>query len=76
MLPNASPLLRCVHLVAVAVVAASVLFRRMQCQQLSDFDNPAVMPRVTRLVYEQLSNMTSLLNQEIKASSGFCVKDP
>ncbi|QCE05485.1 ATP-binding cassette [Vigna unguiculata] len=75
MLPNALPVLRCVHLVVAAAVA-SVLLRRMQCQQLSDFDNPVVMPRITRLVYDQMSNMTSLLNHEIKASSGFCVKDP
>jgi len=75
MLPNALPVLRCVHLVVAAAVA-SVLLRRMQCQQLSDFDNPVVMPRITRHVYDQMSNMTSLLNHEIKASSGFCVKDP
>jgi len=59
------------------VVASSVLFRGTQCQQISDdFDNPVVLPRVTQLVYAQISNMTSLLNNEIKSHSTFCVSDP
>ncbi|RDX96896.1 ABC transporter G family member 24, partial [Mucuna pruriens] len=65
-----SRLLLCLHLVA------SALFRQMQCQQISDFNNPVILPRVTQLVYAQISNMTSLLNHEIKTNSSFCVKDP
>ncbi|XP_027363956.1 ABC transporter G family member 24-like isoform X2 [Abrus precatorius] len=48
----------------------------VQCQQGSDFDNPLVLPRVTHLVYAQISNLTSLLNNQINARSSFCVKDP
>ncbi|CAJ1967796.1 unnamed protein product [Sphenostylis stenocarpa] len=74
MVPDASQLLRCFNLAVVLV--ASVLFHRMQCQQLSDYDNPVVRERVTQLVYAEISNVTSLLNHEIETSASFCVKDP
>ncbi|TKY53441.1 ABC transporter G family member 24 [Spatholobus suberectus] len=70
MMSNELLVLLCLHLVA------SVLFRGVQCQQVSDFDNPVVRTRVTQLVYAQISNMTSLLNREIKTHSSFCVIDP
>ncbi|KAK4279655.1 hypothetical protein QN277_011397 [Acacia crassicarpa] len=38
--------------------------------------NPAVLPLVTQLVYSRISNLTSLLSQEIGHRSSFCVKDP
>lgn len=61
-------ILLCLHLV--------FFFRGTQCQQISDFNNPVVLPRVTQLVYAQISNVTSLLSQQIKTSSTFCIKHP
>ncbi|KAK7393054.1 hypothetical protein VNO78_21505 [Psophocarpus tetragonolobus] len=61
------------HLVASIFL---FFFCGMQCQQISDFDNPLVLPRVTQLVYAQISNITSLLNDEIKTRSSFCVRNP
>ncbi|XP_029128636.1 ABC transporter G family member 24 isoform X3 [Cajanus cajan] len=60
----------------VVLLCLHLLFRGMHCQQISDFDNPLVLPRVTQLVYAQISNITSLLNHQIKTTSSFCVKDP
>ncbi|MED6209486.1 hypothetical protein PIB30_055126 [Stylosanthes scabra] len=51
----------------------------VQCQEVNDYDqidNPSVLPLVTQLVYSRLSNLTSLLSQEIATHSTFCVKDP
>ncbi|XP_057735326.1 ABC transporter G family member 24-like isoform X2 [Arachis stenosperma] len=51
----------------------------VQCQEVNDYDqidNPSVLPLVTQLVYSRLSNLTSLLSQEITTHSTFCVKDP
>ncbi|KAJ1435929.1 P-loop containing nucleoside triphosphate hydrolase [Sesbania bispinosa] len=62
-------------LLSLPVVALG-LFHGVQCQQTSDLDNPVVLSFVTQLVYSQISNLTSLLNQDINARSSFCVKDP
>ncbi|KAK7268267.1 hypothetical protein RIF29_20963 [Crotalaria pallida] len=51
----------------------------IQCQEMNDYDqidNPAVLPLITQLVYSRLSNLTSVLSQEISTQSTFCVKDP
>ncbi|XP_057428579.1 ABC transporter G family member 24-like [Lotus japonicus] len=66
-------------ILCLLVVALRVfLLRGVQCQQQmsSDLDNPAVLSLVTQLVYTQISNLTSLLTQDINARSTFCVKDP
>ncbi|KAL2326008.1 hypothetical protein Fmac_025066 [Flemingia macrophylla] len=60
----------------VILLCLPLLFRGVQCQQISDYDNPVVLPRVTQLVYAQISNITSLLNRQIKSISNFCVKHP
>ncbi|KAK7278983.1 hypothetical protein RJT34_24024 [Clitoria ternatea] len=54
-----------------------LVFQKTRCQQqISDFDNPVLLPRITQLVYAQISNSTSLLSHEINTRSSFCVKDP
>lgn len=42
----------------------------------SDFENPAVLPLVTQMVYRKLSNSTAALNRELGTRAKFCVKDP
>jgi hypothetical protein len=42
----------------------------------SDFNNPAVLPLVTQMVYRSLSNSTAALNRELGIRAKFCVKDP
>ncbi|XP_061366128.1 ABC transporter G family member 24-like [Gastrolobium bilobum] len=61
-------------LLCFSIVGLS-LFYGMQCQEISDLDNPVVLQLVTQIVYNRISNLTSLLNQQIKTRSSFCVKD-
>lgn len=42
----------------------------------SEFNNPAVLPLVTQMVYSRLSNSTAALNRELGIRAKFCVKDP
>ncbi|KAG7595104.1 ABC-2 type transporter [Arabidopsis thaliana x Arabidopsis arenosa] len=42
----------------------------------SEFNNPAVLPLVTQMVYRSLSNSTAALNRELGTRAKFCVKDP
>ncbi|KAL1216107.1 ABC transporter G family member 24 [Cardamine amara subsp. amara] len=42
----------------------------------SDFENPAVLPLATQIVYRKLSNSTAALNRELGTRAKFCVKDP
>nr|KYP53068.1 ABC transporter G family member 28 [Cajanus cajan] len=61
------------------IVASSLFLGMMQCQEVNDYDqidSPAVLPLITQLVYSQISNLTSVLSQEISRESTFCVKDP
>ncbi|KAL2324824.1 hypothetical protein Fmac_023882 [Flemingia macrophylla] len=63
----------------VAIAVLSLFLGMMQCQQVNDYDqidSPAVLPLITQLVYGQISNLTSVLSQEISRESTFCVKDP
>ncbi|KAI9124335.1 hypothetical protein K1719_004257 [Acacia pycnantha] len=67
----------------LSIVAAPLsFFNVINCQDVvvDDYDqqihNPAVLPLVTQLVYSRISNLTSLLSQEIGHRSSFCVKDP
>ncbi|XP_010558073.1 PREDICTED: ABC transporter G family member 24 [Tarenaya hassleriana] len=42
----------------------------------NQFDNPAVLPLVTQIIYRKLSNTTVVLNRELATRGKFCVKDP
>ncbi|CAH8283799.1 unnamed protein product [Eruca vesicaria subsp. sativa] len=46
-----------------------------QFEDTNDFNNPAVLPLVTQMVYRSLSNSTAALNQELATRAKFCVKD-
>ncbi|KAK9124214.1 hypothetical protein Sjap_013816 [Stephania japonica] len=50
-----------------------------QCQDVDDefsqTGNPVLVPLITDYVYEQLSNLTPVFEDEIKRNLGFCVKD-
>ncbi|KAL0796590.1 hypothetical protein Bca101_067967 [Brassica carinata] len=46
-----------------------------QFEDTNDFDNPAVLPLVTQMVYRNLSNSTAALNQVLATEAKFCVKD-
>ncbi|KAJ4917906.1 ABC transporter G family member 24 [Raphanus sativus] len=47
-----------------------------QFENTNDFNNPAVLPLFTQLVYRSLSNSTAALNQELATRAKFCVRDP
>ncbi|XP_075670931.1 ABC transporter G family member 24-like isoform X1 [Castanea sativa] len=56
------------------------LVHLVQCQDVSDynnnqFDNPAVLPLITQVVYSQISNLTAVIGQDIGSQSSFCMKD-
>ncbi|KAF8080024.1 hypothetical protein N665_0980s0008 [Sinapis alba] len=46
-----------------------------QFEGRNDFENPAVPPHVTQMVYRSLSDSTAALNQELATKAKFCVKD-
>ncbi|KAE9619352.1 hypothetical protein Lalb_Chr02g0152201 [Lupinus albus] len=62
------------------ILVMSLLFIGIiQCQEMNDYEqinNPSVLPLITQIVYTRLSNLTSLLSQQISSQSTFCVKDP
>ncbi|KAE9612194.1 hypothetical protein Lal_00022265 [Lupinus albus] len=61
------------------ILVFSLFIGIIQCQEMNDYDqidNPSVLPLITQLVYTRLSNLTSVLSQEISSQSTFCVKDP
>ncbi|CAN8321649.1 unnamed protein product [Cochlearia groenlandica] len=47
-----------------------------QFEDTNAFDNPAVLPLITQMVYRRLSNSTVALNRELGSKANFCVKDP
>ena len=52
----------------------------VQCQDVNDynnnqFDNPAVLPLITQVVYSQISNLTAVIGQDIGGQSSFCIRD-
>ncbi|VVB00339.1 unnamed protein product [Arabis nemorensis] len=47
-----------------------------QFEDTSEFDNPAVLPLITQMIYRSLSNSTAALNRELGTRAKFCVKDP
>ncbi|OWM70210.1 hypothetical protein CDL15_Pgr026060 [Punica granatum] len=50
-----------------------------QCQDMADYsevNNSAVLPLITQLVYNRVSNLTNVLGQEINNRSSFCIEDP
>ncbi|PON68005.1 Phosphonate C-P lyase system [Trema orientale] len=50
-----------------------------ECQDVGDYDqfnNLAVLPFITQVVYSRLSNLTTLLSRDIASQSSFCVTDP
>lgn len=56
------------------------LVHLVQCQDVNDynnnqFDNPAVLPLITQVVYSQISNLTAVIGQDIGSQSSFCIKD-
>ena len=64
-------------LVWLVLTLSLLLFgKKMHCQEMNDYDNPAVLPLITQLVYTRISNLTSILSQQISKDSNFCVKDP
>ncbi|AES62116.1 putative monosaccharide-transporting ATPase [Medicago truncatula] len=67
-------------LVWLVLTLSMLLFgEKMHCQEMNDYDqldNPAVLPLITQLVYTRISNLTSILSQQISKDSNFCVKDP
>ncbi|XP_022640546.1 ABC transporter G family member 24-like, partial [Vigna radiata var. radiata] len=65
--------------VPIVLFSLFLWMTQLQCQQMNDYDqidSPAVLPLVTQLVYSQISNLTSIISQEISRESTFCVKDP
>ncbi|CAL0299695.1 unnamed protein product [Lupinus luteus] len=64
----------------IPILVMSMLFIGIiHCQEMNDYnqiDNPSVLPFVTEIVYSRLSNLTSILSQQISSQSTFCVKDP
>ncbi|XP_027366945.1 ABC transporter G family member 28-like [Abrus precatorius] len=64
----------------VPIVVLSLILGMIQCQDMNDYDNqldnPFVLPLITQLVYGRISNLTSLISQQISTESTFCVKDP
>ncbi|KAK8609643.1 hypothetical protein V6N13_062087 [Hibiscus sabdariffa] len=59
-------------------VVLSFLVNMVQCQDVNDYDqvdNPAVLPYVTSLVNNRLSNLTTVLSKEIRDQASFCIKD-
>nr|POF09365.1 abc transporter g family member 24 [Quercus suber] len=56
------------------------LVNLVQCQDVNDynnnqFDNPAVLPLITQVVYSQISNLTAVIGQDIGNQSSFCIRD-
>ncbi|CAH2036573.1 unnamed protein product [Thlaspi arvense] len=47
-----------------------------QFEDTNQFENPAVLPLVTQMVYRRLSNSTASLYREFGTRAKFCVKDP
>ncbi|ESQ30078.1 hypothetical protein EUTSA_v10011194mg [Eutrema salsugineum] len=47
-----------------------------QFEDTNEFEDPAVLPLVTQMVYRRLSNSTAALNREFGTRAKFCVKDP
>ena len=65
--------------VPIVVFSLFLGMTQLQCQQMNDYDqidSPAVLPLLTQLMYSQISNLTSIISQEISRESTFCVKDP
>lgn len=65
--------------VCVLVMVALSFVQLVQCQYQDDYsgyDNPAVLPLITQLVNDRLTNMTTVLSGEISNRSNFCIKDP
>lgn len=47
-----------------------------QFEDTNEFENPAVLPLLTQLVYRRLANNTADLYREFGTRAKFCVKDP
>lgn len=64
--------------ISLALFFLSVSAQLVQCQNVndySDFDNPAVRPLITQLVYSRISNLTASFSTDIGKHSSFCIKD-
>jgi hypothetical protein len=65
-------------ILTLATVVLS-LVHLVQCQDVNDynnqFNNPAVLPLITQVVYRQISNLTAVIGQDIGNQSSFCIKD-
>lgn len=67
----------CLFLKWVVVVLS--FMHLVHCQDVGDydqFDNPAVLPLITQVVYSRLSNLTTVLSRDIGNRASFCVKNP
>lgn len=67
----------CLFLKWVVVVLS--FMHLVHCQDVGDydqFDNPAVLPLITQVVYSRLSNLTTVLSRDIGKRASFCVKNP
>ncbi|XP_028775186.1 putative white-brown complex homolog protein 30 [Neltuma alba] len=63
-----------VALVLLFYLVSLSLLPLTQCSD-GDSTNPSVLPIVTQKIYERLSNVTTDLTKDIKATLGFCIKD-
>ncbi|KAF4346808.1 hypothetical protein F8388_023333 [Cannabis sativa] len=65
-------------LVFLGVVVLSFL-KLGQCQNVGDFDqfnNPLILPQITRVLNKRLSNLTDHLSRDLGNRFSFCIKDP
>lgn len=64
--------------VLLLVVVVLSLLPRIWCVDGDDYSqtgNPAVLPLVTDLVYSRLSNLSTILTNDIKKNLHFCIKN-
>lgn len=65
-------------LVLISFLLAASSPRRVWCvgeDEYSKSGNPAVLPLVTTLIYNQILNLTKIFNKEITSTLGFCTRD-
>ena len=64
--------------VLLFLIVGLSLLPRIHCVDgngYSDTGDPAVLPFVTQMIYDKLSNLTKILSQDINKNLGFCIKD-
>lgn len=65
-------------LVLISVLIAAYSPRRVWCvgeDEYSKSGNPAVLPVVTSLIYNQILDLTKTFNKELSSTLSFCTMD-